>query len=76
MRLNRPGLPDGLYEVFLDGEQRVSASNLDLRGTFADYGLNGVMMHGYWEGGGSPIDQSRWVDDFVIATAPIGCGAP
>jgi hypothetical protein len=70
-RLNTPGEKDGLNQLWIDGRLESERRNLDWRGSYDDYGINAVFLEAYWNRG-SPVDQSRWIDDFVISTKPIG----
>lgn len=45
--------------------------NLNWRGAFHQHGINAVFLEAYWNEG-SPVDQARWIDNFVISTKPIG----
>lgn len=73
LRLNTPGEADGRLEFWVDGALEASRSNLDLRGSWDDYGINALVIENLWPGG-APAPLRRWVDDVAIATAPIGCG--
>lgn len=70
-KLNTPGKKDGINQLWIDGRLEAERRELDWRGTFDDYGINAVFLEAYWNDG-SPVDQSRWIDDFVISTEPIG----
>ncbi len=70
-RLNTPGKKDGINELWIDGRLEAERRGLDWRGTFDDYGINAIFLEAYWNRG-SPVDQSRWIDHFVISTEPIG----
>lgn len=70
-KLNTPGKSDGLMQLWMDGRLEAERQELDWRGTFTDRGINAVFLEAYWNQG-SPIDQSRWIDNFVISTEPIG----
>jgi hypothetical protein len=37
------------------------------------YGINTVFLENYWNAG-SPVAQSRYIDNFVVSTRRIGCG--
>ncbi len=39
--------------------------------TLLRYGINAVFLETYWNDG-SPVTQSRWIDNFIISTKPIG----
>ena len=72
VRLNTPGQSDGVFELWIDGNLEAGRSDLDWRGGYTDYGLNLVSFSNYWNSG-SVAELRRWLDDIVIATAPIGC---
>ncbi len=74
VKLNTPGQSDGLYRFWADDEMIVERTGVDLRGDTQDK-INEVMLDTYWNGG-SPKAQSRYYDDFVIATERIGPDAP
>ncbi|MBN2004522.1 MAG: hypothetical protein JXA21_14295 [Anaerolineae bacterium] len=74
VKLNTPGQADGLYRFWADDELIVERTGVDLRGNTQDK-INEVMLDTYWNGG-SPKAQSRYYDDFVIATERIGADAP
>ena len=70
-KLNTPGERDGLNQLWIDGRLEAERRNLDWRGTYTGFGINAVFLEAYWNQG-SPVDQSRWIDNFVISTTPIG----
>lgn len=70
-KLNTPGQKDGLNQLWIDGQLEAERLNLDWRGTYDGHGINAVFLESYWNEG-SPVAQSRWIDNFVIATEPIG----
>jgi hypothetical protein len=70
-KLNSPGKRDGINLLWIDGRLEAERRGLDWRGTFDDYGINAVFLETYWNRG-SPVEQSRWIDHFVISTEPIG----
>lgn len=70
-RLNTPGQKDGINQLWIDGKLEAERRNLDWRGTYSEYGINAVFLEAYWNSG-SPVTQSRWIDNFVISTEPIG----
>jgi hypothetical protein len=70
-KLNTPGKRDGLNQLWIDGRLEAERHNLDWRGTYIDRGINAVFLEAYWNQG-SPVDQARWIDNFVISTKPIG----
>ena len=70
-RLNTPGKKDGLNQLWIDGRLEAERTNLDWRGGYTGHGINAVFLEAYWNKG-SPVTQSRWYDNFVISTKPIG----
>ena len=71
VRLNTPGKQDGIFELSIDGKLEAARSDLDWHGKWNDYGINAVFIENYWNSG-SVKEQTRWFDDFVVSTAPIG----
>lgn len=72
VRLNDPGLPNGEFEMWIDGEPEAAQSLLDWRGLFDDYGINAIFLENYWDEG-APREQERYFDNLVVSTGPIGC---
>lgn len=70
-KLNTPGKQDGINQLWIDGRLAAERRGLDWRGSFAERGINAVFLEAYWNQG-SPVDQSRWIDNFVVSTEPIG----
>lgn len=70
-KLNTPGASDGLNQLWLDGRLETERHNLNFRGSYTKHGINAVFLESYWNDG-SPVTQSRWFDNFVISTEPIG----
>ncbi|HEY3854304.1 MAG TPA: hypothetical protein VGO67_07940 [Verrucomicrobiae bacterium] len=71
IKLNKPGLSDGIFELWVDGHLEASRTNLDWHGTWSDYAINAVFLENYWNDG-SVKKQARWFDNFVISTHSIG----
>jgi hypothetical protein len=71
VKLNGPGLSDGLFELWVDGKLEASRTNLDWQGAWNQYAINAVFLENYWNDG-SVKRQARWFDDFVISTRAIG----
>jgi hypothetical protein len=70
-KLNTPGRKDGLNQLWIDGRLEAERKNVDWRGSYTKHGINAVFLETYWNAG-SPVTQSRWIDNFVISTEPIG----
>ena len=75
MKLNTPGGSDGVLAFSVNGQQQAQASNLNFRGSYTAYGINAIMLEGYSNGAVSTQVQSRYFDNFVVSTQPIGCDA-
>jgi hypothetical protein len=71
LKLNTPGKADGIAQLWVDGILDAERSGMDYRGTYEEHGINAVLLEAYWNKG-SPVDQDRWYDDFVVSTKPIG----
>ncbi|MHC4607639.1 MAG: glycoside hydrolase family 78 protein [Planctomycetota bacterium] len=70
-KLNTPGRKDGENQLWIDGAFGAERKNLDWRGRYAKHGINAVFLEAYWNDG-SPVTQTRWYDNFVVSTKPIG----
>jgi hypothetical protein len=70
-RLNTPGQRDGINQLWIDGRLEAERKNVDFRGTYADHGINALFVESYWNNG-SPVTQTRWIDNLVVSTKPIG----
>ena len=70
-KLNTPGKADGVNQLWIDGRLAVERYNLNWRGSYTGHGINAVFLESYWLPG-SPCEQSRWYDNFVISEKPIG----
>jgi hypothetical protein len=73
VRLNDAGQSNGLFELWIDDQLEARHADLDWLGQFNEYGLNSVFIENYWNAG-SPVAQSRYIDNFVVSTQRIGCG--
>jgi hypothetical protein len=71
IKLNTPGKKDGVFELWVDGKPEAARTELDWHGTWSDYAINAVFLENYWNTG-SVKRQSRWLDNFVVSTQPIG----
>lgn len=70
-RLNTPGQSDGVARLWVDGTLDAERTGMNFRGTYDEHGINAVFLESYWNDG-SPVDQYRWIDHFVISTNAIG----
>jgi hypothetical protein len=71
LKLNTPGKADGYAALWIDGRLEAERHEMDFRGSWAERGINAIFLEAYWNNG-SPVDQYRWYDDFVVSTEPIG----
>jgi len=71
LKLNTPGLADGYAALWIDGRLEAERTGMDFRGSWDERGINAIFLEAYWNQG-SPVDQYRWYDDFVVSTEPIG----
>ena len=71
LKLNTSGQKDGYAALWVDGRLDTERKNMDFRGTYVEQTINAVLLEAYWNQG-SPVDQYRWYDDFVVSTKPIG----
>jgi hypothetical protein len=72
VKLNTVGQSDGEVQYWADGQEILYATDLNLQAENSNgKGLNMVMWNCYWNSG-SPVVQSRFYDNLVISTAPIG----
>jgi len=74
VRLNDAGSSNGLQEMWIDGVLDAQRTGLNWVGSYNAYGINAVFLENYWNAG-SPASQDRFMDNFVVSTQRIGCGA-
>jgi hypothetical protein len=72
VKLNDPGLSNGVEEFWIDDRLEASSSNLDFVGSYSAYGINAVLFENYINNG-SPQAQSRYWDNLVVSTQRIRC---
>ena len=72
LRLNDPGLSNGVFEFWIDGQREARREGLNWVGSYMDYAINTISLDNYWNGG-APRDQERYLDNFVVSTERIGC---
>jgi hypothetical protein len=70
--LNDPGLANGAFELWVNGNPEARAASLNFLGTFSSYGINAVFFENYWNNG-APATQERYFDNIVVSTRRIGC---
>ncbi len=72
MRLNDPGLSNGVQEFWIDGNLEARRDGLNFVGSYMGYGINAIFIENYWNSG-SVKEQERYFDNFVVSTERIGC---
>ncbi|MEN8377006.1 MAG: Ig-like domain-containing protein [Gemmatimonadota bacterium] len=73
VRLNDAGAANGEFQAWIDGQLDAQRTGLNWVGSYDAFGINVVTLDNYWNGG-APQAQSRYFDNLVVSTAPIGCG--
>ncbi len=71
VRLNDPGVRNGVQEFWIDGTLEARRDSLDFVGTYTDYAINAVFFENYWNSGSTRL-QERYFDNIVVSTQPIG----
>lgn len=73
-RINTPGVSDGVFELYVNGVQKCSYSNVPYRDASVSTGWGTFYHTAEWGGGGGtiPAQQYWWVDHTVISTTRIG----
>lgn len=74
VKLNESGLANGLFQLFINEKLEAESTELNWVGGYSAYGINTVIFENHWNNG-SPVKQTRYFDNLVISTTPIGCGA-
>jgi hypothetical protein len=72
VRLNDPGLDNGVQEFWIDGKLEARHQGLNFVRAYTDYAINAIFFENYWNDG-SVQDQERYFDNIVVSTARIGC---
>lgn len=76
VKLNTPGMSDGIFEFWINDTLQASSTNMNWHATWnsnpSNYGINAIFFENYWNAG-SPVEQERYFDNLVISTQRIGC---
>ncbi len=72
VRLNDPGLENGVQEFWIDGVLEAGRNDLNFVRSYTDYAINAIFFENYWNDG-SVQDQARYWDNIVVSTERIGC---
>ncbi len=75
-KLNTPGKKDGVFELWIDDSLQAASYDLNWHGNWNNdpkhFMINAIFVENYWNKG-SPVEQERYMDNFIISTRRIGC---
>lgn len=74
VRLNDPGMSNGVQEFWIDGQLEARRDGLNFVRSYTDYGINAIFFENYWNSG-SPQQQERYFDNIVVSRKRIGCAS-
>jgi hypothetical protein len=72
VRLNDPALSNGTFRMWINEQLETERTGMNWLGSFSSYGINAVFLENYWNNG-SPKQQERYFDNFIVSTQRIGC---
>jgi hypothetical protein len=76
LKVNTPGVPDGVFEFWVDDTLQAGSYNLNWHGVWnakgENYMINAVFFENFWNNG-SPKQQERYFDNLLISEKPILC---
>ena len=72
VKLNDAGFSNGVQEYWIDGLKEAGVYNLDFVSGYDEYGLNGLFLENWWNGG-APGQRRRVIDNLVVSTEFVGC---
>ncbi len=71
VKLNDPGMSNGIQEFWIDGNLEASRSDLNFVYGYNAYAINAIFFENYWNSG-SIKQQQRFFDNIVVSRKPIG----
>jgi hypothetical protein len=72
---NGKGLADGVVKYWFDNQLIIDHSDVMMRtGQYPEMKFNQFLL-APWIGDGSPVDQTFWIDNLIVATGRVG-GSP
>lgn len=74
VKWNDAGSSNGIFEYWINDQLNVRLTTLNWVGAYNDYGMNAIFLENYWNNG-SPVQQYRDLDNFVVSTQRIGCNS-
>ncbi len=76
IKLNAVDAEDGIFEFWINDTLQAGNYDLDWLGDWQEdslnYSINAIFIENYWNNG-SPVEQDRYLDNFIISTQRIGC---
>lgn len=72
VRLDDPGMANGMFEVSVDGQLEVSLAGIEFVDAWDGAGINTARFASFWN---APAVIDHHIDDVIVATAAIGCPA-
>jgi len=76
VKLNTPGISDGVFEFWIDDKLQAGSYDLNWHGNWnadpKNYMINAVLFENYWNNG-SPKLQERYFDNILISSKPLKC---
>lgn len=73
MKLNHGDAADGVFEYWIDDRLEAQRTGINWIGAYSDYGINAIYLEQYWTSVPFTRVQQRYLDNFVVSTARIGC---
>lgn len=72
LKLNDAGSANGEFQLWINDALEASQTGRNFIGAYDAYGINAIYLENFWNDG-SPAEQERYFDNFVVSTARIGC---
>jgi hypothetical protein len=72
VKLNDPGVSNGIQEFWIDGVLETRKTGLNFVGSYTSYGINAIFFENYWNAGATKQEE-RYFDNIVVSTQRIGC---
>lgn len=71
LKLNTPGRPDGVAELYIDGVRKAVYTDVNFRDSYTRHGFNHVMISPLQQSAVSRV-RSQYYDEWVVSSTPIG----
>lgn len=69
VQLNSAGNSNGVFELWVNGELMARQTDVNWLGSYEEFGINHISLNNH-----VPEDHAKYFDNFVVSTAPVGCG--